>query len=392
MFRGLLPQVAIIVETSRGYAGYARDLLRGILRYEMQHGPWDIHTVPVGQQEQKLPSMRPSGRRGIIAHVFSAKMARKIRNAKLPTVSVWPTDDIPCAGKSEYRFAEVRLDQHSIGVMAAQHLLECRFSHFGAVGEIYNADWSSQRCNAFIETVLAQGRTVTVYPTRNERDRNIEQKRMRQWLKSLPKPVGIFAATDIRARNVIEACQHADLRIPEDVAIVGVDNDELFCETTSPKLSSIAIDAEGAGYESARALHRLMHDKKTVPTTFFGALRVVARRSSDVLFVDDLLVREAVFFIRDCYTRPITVQKVAKTLDISRRQLEIRFKREFGHSIFDEIKKRRLQQVRGLLAETDFSLDEIAELSGFQSKNYLVNVFRKEFGTTMMAFRKTHQK
>ena len=387
MFRGHLPQVAIMVETSRGYA---RDILRGILRYEMKYGPWDLYTAPAGRQEQKLPPMRLPGKKGIIAHVVSARMAKEICNAKLPTVSVFPSDDIPGNGKSLRKYAEVRLDSPGIGIMAAQHLLECRFTHFGTVGEVDGADWSTLRCNAFVEAIVSHNHAAITYPTPNERNWDAEQKGLTKWLKSLPKPVGIFAATDIRARNVIEACKHADLKIPEEVAVIGVDNDELFCETTSPKLSSVAIDAEGAGYESARALHRLMHGTKTVPTMFFGALRVVARRSSDVFLVDDLLVRKAVNFIRDCYAQPITVQDVARTLDVSRRQLEIRFKKVLGRSIFDEIKRRRLHQVRSLLTETDFSLDEVAQLSGFQSKNYLVNVFRKEFGTTMMTFRKTH--
>ena len=389
MFRGHLPQVAIMVETSRGYA---RDILRGILRYEIQHGPWDMYTIPAGRQEQKLPPMPLSGKKGIIAHIVSTRMAKEILNANLPTVSVFPTDDIPSVGKSLRRFAEVRLDSPSIGVMAAQHLLECRFTHFGTVGEVDDADWSLLRCHAFVETIASHGQAAAVYPTPNERDWNIEQKRLTQWLKSLPKPVGIFAATDIRARNVIEVCKHIDFNVPEDVAVIGVDNDELFCEMTSPKLSSVAIDAEGAGYESAKALHRLMDGEKKVPPTFFGALRAIARRSSDVFLVDDLLVRKAVCLIRDCYAQPITVQSVASTLDVSRRQLEIRFRKVLGRSVFDEIKKRRLHQVRSLLMETDFSLDEIAELSGFQSKNYLVNVFRKEFGTTMMSFRKGHRK
>ena len=389
MYRGHLPQVAIMVETSRGYA---RNILRGVLRYEMQHGPWDIYTVPAGRQEQKLPTMRLPGKKGIIAHIVSAKMASEIRNAKLPTVSVFPTDDIPGIGKNLRYFAEVRLDSVGIGTMAAKHLLECRFMYFGAVGEMYRADWSNLRINAFIETIASHDRTTTVYPMPNERDWTIEQKHLSKWLKSLPKPVGIFAATDIRARNVIEACKLADIAVPEEVAVVGVDNDDLFCDMTSPKLSSVAIDAESAGYESARALDRLMHGEKTIPTSFFGPLRVVARRSSDVLLVDDLLVREAVHFIRDCYAQPISIPDVVRVLDVSRRQLETRFKKMLGHSILEEIKKRRLHQVRALLLETDFSLDQIAELSGFQSKNYLVNVFRKEFGMTMMTYRKTYRK
>ena len=385
MYRDL-PQVAIMVETSRGYA---RDILRGILRYEMLRGPWDIYMAPAGRQEQKLPTMRLPGKKGIIAHIVSPGMADEIRNAKLPTVSVFPTDDIPSIGKSLRSFAEVRLDSRSIGVLAAQHLLECRFTHFGAVGEVYDADWSIQRVEAFGETVAAAGRTAIFYSTPNKPDWNVEQKRLSQWLKSLPKPVGIFAATDIRARNVIEACKHAELHIPEDVAVVGTDNDELFCETTIPKLSSVAVDAEWAGYQAAKALHQLMLGEKNVPTTFFGALRVVARQSSDVFLVDDPLVGKAVRFIRDGYAGPITVLDVVRAVGVSRRQLETRFKKVLDRSIFDEIKKRRLQRVCHLLSETDFSLDQIAEMSGFQSKNYLVNVFRKEFDTTMLTYRKS---
>ena len=385
------PQVALMVATSHGFG---RDILRGILRYEMLHGPWDVYTVPGGRQEQKLPMMRPMGKRGIIAHVVSPRIAKEVRNAKLPTVSIFPTDDIPDVGKSLRNFAEVRLDSRAIGTMAAQHLLECRFTHFGVIGEVYAADWSVLRVDAFTETVVSHGYTTSLYPMPPSSKQSwvVEQKRLTKWLKSLPKPVGIFAATDFLARNVIEACKLIHINVPEDVAVVGVDNDDLFCETTSPKLSSVAIDTERAGYEAAKTLNGLMHGEKMVPTTYFGPLRVVVRRSSDVFLVEDLLVRQAVHFIRDCYAQPITVHNVVKAMDVSRRQLEIRFQKVLGHTIFDEIKKRRLQQVCTLLLETDFSLEQIAELSGFRSRSYLVNVFRREFGTTMMTFRKSQRK
>jgi len=319
-------------------------------------------------------------------------MAREIQKAKLPTVSVFPSDDIPPIHDKMRYFAEVHLDSRSIGVKAAQHLLECCFFHFGVVGEVYDASWSRERVEAFIETIVPQGRSVVVYPTPSEQDWSLEQKGLSKWLKSLPKPIGIFAATDIRARNVIETCKHAGIQVPEEVAVVGVDNDELFCEMTSPKLSSVDFAAERAGYESAKILSYLMSGKKAPPAPYLGALRVVVRRSSDVLGVDDLLIREAVHYIRDCYAQPINVSSVVRAMAVSRRQLEIRFKKVLGHSILEEIKKRRLRQVCALLAATDLTLDQITELSGFQSKNYLVNVFRKEFGTTMMMFRKSHQK
>lgn len=379
-----------MVETSRGYA---RDILHGILRYEILHGSWDIHTVPGGREEQRLPDMPSSGKKGIIAHITTSKMSKDILKAQIPTVSVFPTDDIKEIGSRLRYFGEIRFDSEAVGRLGAEFFLDRRLRHFAFVGELYDADWSVMRRDAYLDTLASRGFSAHIYqtPPENQREWRSEQKRLIKWLKALPKPVGLLAASDIRGRRVIDACHLSGLGIPDQVAVLGVDNDELFCETTRPRLSSISIDASRAGYAAAMMLDRLMQGERRPKSMTFGPVRVIVRQSSDIYFVENRSVRDAVEFIRAHYMDPIGVQQVVKALNISRRQLELNFRTTLGRSILGEMKRHRLDRVKTLLIETDLSLDEIAEQSGFQSKYYLVNVFRKEFSMTMIEFRKKHR-
>ncbi|MCL2117559.1 MAG: DNA-binding transcriptional regulator [Planctomycetaceae bacterium] len=384
------PEIVVLVETSRSYA---RDILRGIMRYEMLHGPWNIYANPGGRQEQRLPKMSHRHVKGIIAHITSDQMIDGILEARLPTVSVFPWGDVPSIANQVRKYGEVRCDSAAIGRTAALYLHDRCFPHYGFVGELYDVDWSNMRRDAFVETVTQNGYSTHIYPTLppSPLDWNLEQERLCEWIQSLPKPIGIFTAHDIRGRHVIDACHTLQIRIPDEVAVLGVDNDELFCESITPRLSSVALDCEKAGYESAKMLDELMRGSRKKKTAVFGPARVVSRRSSDFYHIDDPLVRKALGFIQSCYAEPIAVTDVVKATDVSRRLLEMRFKQEMGHSVLDEIKKRRLEKVKMFLLETDISLEKIAELCGFQSKNYLINVFRKEFGMTMGTFRNEHR-
>ena len=387
--RNPIPEVVVLVETSRSYA---RDILRGIMRYEMMHGPWNIYSIPGGRKEQRLPKMSYRNMKGIIAHITSARMIGEILQANVPTVSVFPSDDIPGIDGKIRKYGEVRCDSTAIGQVAASYLLDRRFPHYGFVGELYDVDWSNMRRDAFAEEVARSGHQTHIYPTptADQQDWNCEQERFCEWLLSLPKPIGIFTAHDIRGRHVIDACHTMQIVIPEEVAVLGVDNDELFCESITPRLSSVALDSEKAGYEAAKMLDELMRGSRKTKKAVFGPTRVVSRRSSDFFHVDDKIVREALRFIQSFFPQPISVQDVVKATGVSRRLLEMRFKHCMGHSLLDEIKRRRLEKVKTFLLETDLSLEKIAEICGFQSKNYLVNVFRKEFGTTMGTFRSKH--
>jgi LacI family transcriptional regulator len=211
---------------------------------------------------------------------------------------------------------------------------------------------------------------------------------LRRWLRELPKPVGIMACYDIRGQQVLDACRSAGLAVPAEVAVIGVDNDELLCDLASPPLTSVVPNAHRTGYEAAGLLDRLMAGKRVAAApTLIAPLGVAARQSTDVLAVDDREVARAVQFIREHACDGINVGDVLRVVPLSRRVLEMRFQRLLGRTPREEILQARLGRVKQLLGETDLPLYLIAERTGFEHVEYLSVVFRREAGTTPSAFR-----
>jgi LacI family transcriptional regulator len=213
------------------------------------------------------------------------------------------------------------------------------------------------------------------------------------WLKRLPKPVGILACNDTRGRQVLDACAATDLAVPEEVAVVGVDNDEVLCDLADPPLSSIQPDAMRIGFEGAAALDRMIRTNRRVPrrVRLIAPRQLVVRRSSDVLAVNDSVVSSAMKIIqRDAY-RGLNVEKLLDQMTVSRATLERRFERLLGRSPKDEILRLRLSKVRELLAETDYTLAEIADDTGFNTAAHLSVAFKKEMASSPGEYRKLHQ-
>ena len=211
---------------------------------------------------------------------------------------------------------------------------------------------------------------------------------MAAWLADLPKPVGIMACNDDRGREVLEACRAAEVRIPEEAAVIGVDNDELLCELSDPPLSSVTLGAERAGFEAAALLDQLMAGRrKRAGQIVARALGVVARRSTEVVLHDDQEIAAALRFIHDNAGQPIRVYDVVASLGDARRTLEIRFQQVLGRSIHEEIRRARLERAKRLLLETDLPLPKVAKASGFGSPSYLAVVFQKDVGQSPMKYR-----
>jgi LacI family transcriptional regulator len=215
-----------------------------------------------------------------------------------------------------------------------------------------------------------------------------EQRILLAWLKSLPKPVGLMACNDICGREVLQACAAAGLRAPDDVAVVGVDNDELMCELSNPPLSSIALDVEKAGYEAARLLDSLMsghfageHVVQVEP------VYVVTRQSSEIMAPDDPNVATALQFIKTHAGQPIGVSHVVEHAGVSRRTLERRFARALGRSISSEITQCRLERAKRLLLETDLPSLRVAAGAGFGTVKTFNRVFRRAAGISPHRFR-----
>jgi LacI family transcriptional regulator len=215
-----------------------------------------------------------------------------------------------------------------------------------------------------------------------------EENDLARWLRGLPKPVGIMASYDIRGQQVLAACRGAGLAVPDEVAVIGVDNDALLCELASPPLSSVIPNAHRAGYEAAALLDQQMAGKRVAATAHLIApLGIAARQSTDVLAVDDREVARAVQFIREHACEGINVADVLRAVPLSRRVLEQRFQNLLGRTPREEILQVRLSRVKQLLGETDLPLYLVAERTGFEHVEYLSVVFKRETGRTPSRWR-----
>jgi LacI family transcriptional regulator len=381
-----IPKVALLVETSRGFG---RELLAGIARYAQLHGPWSFHITP-GDFEQAVPKMRQWGGTGIIARIPNERVAQAIIEANVPTIALGLTDEQQHPDNPLSSLPELSSDANEVSRLAAEHLLERQFRHFAYVG-LEDRAWSLRRERAFGAHLMEAGFEPHVYrPPAKVRDRvwEKEQEVLAAWIQSLPTPVGLFACNDDRGREVLEACRLAELHVPEDVAVLGVDNDEVFCELSDPPLSSVALNAETAGFRAAELLDAMMHGRaRRTKRVLVEALGVVTRRSTEVVAVKDHDVASALQFIRREQGKGITVSRVADEVALSRRSLEKRFRETIGRTILEEIQLVRLERAKRLLLETTYPISRVADIAGFGSTGYFIQFFQSRVGKTPRKFR-----
>ncbi len=384
-----IPQVALLFETNEQAH---RDILRGVLRYERINGPWSLHVAEGRAGEQRLLALKTWGGSGIIGVIQNRAYAEAVLAAEVPAVLIDPMDEALLPKGLLKRHSVLASDLRAIGALAARYFLARAFSHFAFVGEIQEINWSRERGAAFASCVRQAGHTCHTYgplTAREKRDWGIERDRLCAWLRALPKPVAVFAAMDVRGRQVLDACLTAGLDVPHEVAVLAVDNDELICESTTPPLSSIALDTERMGYEAARLLDASMRKprgNKRVTRTF-APLTVVTRRSTEAVQVADPLVARALAFIWLNAQNPIGVPEIVKHTGVSRRLLELRFRKTMKGTLRDELQRTRLKRVRTLLAQSNLSVTALSKQCGFTSKSYLGKVFQRTFKMTMTRYR-----
>ncbi len=385
-----MPRVILLIETSRAYG---RGLLCGIAEYSRVHGPWSFQKKPYryaygGRRATRdvLRRLRRSDADGIIGHAIDARSIRRVIQAGIPVVAQGAQESIP-------GLINTVCDDDAIGEIAAAHLLDRGFANFAYCGFDY-MPWSQRRRESFVKRIAQAGFAVCTYEQSRSRGQpwTVEQTRIADWLKSLPKPVGLMACNDDRSEHVAEACKIAGLSVPEQVAIVGVDNDELVCGLSDPPLSSIALNCEKAGYEAAKLLDTLMKEEKLAQRTIIiRPTHVVSRRSTNILAIEDKELAMAACFIRENCTKPIQVSDVVGAVSMSRRGLEERFREVLRRSIYEEIRRVRVARVARMLVETDLPVSEIAEALSFRGADHIGRFFRKEMKTSPIAYRKEHR-
>lgn len=380
------PRVALLIETSRGYG---RAMLRGIVRFARLHGPWSFYITP-GDFEQALPQMSQWGGAGIIARVETVEVAKAIVAANVPTILVGIDPRIGAVVPRLEKLSEISSDSEGAARLAAEHLLAKGFQNFAYVG-LWDRSWSERRQAAYCTAIETAGFEPIVYPfpkSSKQRSWEFELSNLAEWITNLPKPVGIMACNDDRGRGVLEACRLAGVRVPEEVAVIGVDDDELFCDLADPPLSSVALNAEHGGYRAAHLLDQLIRGNVNTPQKLIvEPTHVVTRRSTEVQAAGDQEVAAALGFIHRNRARNFTVNDVAGDVGISRRNLELKFRRSTGRTILAEIQRIRLDHAKRMLRDTDIPIPQIAASSGYNSASYLTQVFHKEVGVTPARYR-----
>lgn len=363
--------------------GYCRKVLKGIRNYCAGKSDWVTRIAsPESRVMGPLKSWNPDG---IICHLFRPQVARGILDLNVPTVNTTNTLslDLPL----------VDVDHFGVGQMAARYLLSKRFENFGYLGS-KTTGFSQGRESGFRQTLQQEGFNlqscyIEYLPqaSLDEQWSHIDSKVI-SWLERLEKPVAILASNDIPARDLANACIQLQIRIPDEVAILGVDNDEFLCSIGHPPLSSISVPGEQIGFAAAKQLDRLMSEEsEQCRSQLIPPTHVVERQSTDIVAISDQLVAQVLKFIRLHFASPIGVGDIARELDTSRRKIERRFRQKVGRTILEEIRSVRITHAKELLANTSESVERVAEQSGFSSGRRFATVFRQSNDMSPSEFR-----
>ena len=380
------PRVILMLEAIRSFD---RGLLDGICKYSRLHGPWEFYLEPLTYrrpQDRKEAMFRLGkwGAKGIIAHI-PYENAEKVLKLGLPIVAALHTF------KQGPKLGQIIGDNLTVGKMASEHFLHKGFHNFAYCG-FDHMPWSEERGKSYAENLFHAGYKIYSYEqpkSQTQRTWDKEQVYMIKWLKSLPKPIGILTCNDFRGCHIIEACKMAGFKVPDQVAVVGVDNDKMPCSLATPPLSSVAWNSEKAGYDAAELLDKLMKNEKVADLkVIVRPTHVEVRESSDITAIEDPLVANALRFIRLNIKKLIQVTDVADALAVSRRSLEQRFRKSLGRSILDEIVDVRIEQVARMLLETNMSVWQIALSLGYPNTKNISRYFRRKMGMTPMQYRR----
>ena len=364
-------------------------LLKGVSQYERSHRPWAAFLDDEARAEHDPQWLRSKPWRGVISRHTTPALVQGCAELNLPLVDLNDTPVFPGVPK-------IRPDNTAVGHLGAEHFIERGHRHFGFCG-FGNDGWSCERRDGFVEALTLAGHDFTVFDVEYPGDLTPfwdakQTTALAAWLRRLPKPAAVMACCDMRALQVIDAAQMIGLLVPEEIAVLGANNDTIRCDLAYPPLSSVAPNALQSGYRAAETLATLIAGRK--PESYdvrIEPLGVIPRHSTDVLAIDDKNMAAALSFIREHACRGITVQQVLQHAFVSRSQLEKKFRRHLGRSPQAEIRGIQMAKIRQLLLETDFPLKKIAELTGFEHVEYLCVMFKRLAGDSPGRFRKKHQ-
>jgi LacI family transcriptional regulator len=381
-------KVILLIEPSRAVG---RSCLLGVASYIRNHGSWQILHLENSVADELPQVVRQWQGDGVISRIKSEQMARSVARLRLPVVDLRGAHRVPGC-------ATLCTDSEACAKLAAEHFLERGFRHFAFCG-YPGVNFSDERREHFVRLLDAADRRVAVFPTADrlspisdsglhETSGELAEAQLAEWLKGLPRPVAVFTCNDIRGRQVLAACASAGLAVPDEVAVLGVDNDEIVCGLSRPALSSIEQDTFRLGYEGAAILDGMMAGGPPPEGPIaFAPKGIHVRQSSDVLAMEDPEVAMAVRYIRDHACRGITVERMVNDLMVSRTTLERRLLKALGRSPKAEMERVRFERAKQLLAETSHKLQRVALMLGFSTAAQFTTAFKRYNGCTPSDFR-----
>ncbi len=379
------PNVALLAEVS---SPHARGLIRGISRFAQTRGPWRLHLLELLRPADIRRSLDAWRCDGLIARVKTQAIADAIAKYSIPTVNVSGAATIG-------RWPRVDTDDLAVCWLSVAHLLERGYRTFGFCG-MPHYEWSRRREALFAAELRRRGHACEAIElaslTLETTVRRPDQRKLVDWIRSLPRPAGIMACSDYCGRVVLEACDEAGVAVPDDVGVIGVDNNELLCELCWPPLSSIAANTERIGFVAAEILAQLLRGSPpSASESLIKPTRLVGRRSTDATSVGEPVVAEAIRFLRAYACGDIGVLDIAQHVNVSRRYLEQQFQKALGRSIFSEIQRVRLETAQRLLGETKWKLEAIAERTGFKHAARMSAVFQQKLHVRPGQYRRRMQ-
>ncbi|MCM2369255.1 AraC family transcriptional regulator [Aporhodopirellula aestuarii] len=374
--------VALLIETSNGYS---RGLLEGVIAYTKERGHWSVHLT---EQERGAPPpswLQNWGGDGIIARIETDSIGRQLRKFRVPIVDL-------SAARHVKGVPWADTEDRAISQLAVDHFVERGFRHVAYCGDAGFA-WSRKRAVHFCRQAQAADCTVHQFESVGRYDKSYdlaaEKRRIIEWLKELPRPIAIMGCYDFIAQQILDACRQLNISVPAEVAVLGVDNDRLICDLCEPTLSSVIPDTRRTGYEAADLLNRMMSGEHvaTEEPLITQPLGVQLRESTDTLAIEDSEIAKALQYIRRHANANIRVGDVLRHLSLSRRALEHRFKKYLGHTPHEEIQRVRINRIKDLLRNTDLSIGQIADRTGFEYVEYMAAAFKRETGQTPTEYR-----
>jgi LacI family transcriptional regulator len=382
------PHVLLMIESSRGYG---RGCLRGVARYLRNYRSWIPIPVERGLADDMPACLKELRVDGVLARIELPKLAEKIAAMGVPVVDLRNAAALPS-------MAIFDTDPALTSRLAADHLMDRGFRHLAYCG-FPGVQFSDERCTAFLSYLGSKGLRPSIYEPPFSRRRaadaitvelrgSLQVEHIAGWIASLPRPLGLMACNDARGRQVLEACYQRGIKVPEEVAVIGVDNDEVICELSVPPLSSVEPDSIRIGFEGAELIDRMMLGERPPPgVKLYPPTGVVTRMSSDILAIGEPTLVNALHFIREHAHEGIDVNDVLERMVVSRSTLERLFRKWLGRTPKEEIQRLRIESVKQLLLDTDYTLWTIARLTGFQTEPQLIVAFKALVGQTPGRFR-----